>query len=139
MGWIFFWAYQGCEASILMDFNSSFPDVEKDAPPNNPSLRGYEVIDAVKSAMELICPGVISCADIIQESVRVALRTLVSWLHTMSLVKSKIIFSRCGSRCWMAIYIQLQLNKNQCKNVRRNPDQKEFLLKLKCNEYDRES
>jgi peroxidase len=67
-----------------LDYNSSYPTPEKDGIPNNGSLRGYEVIDAVKSAVERVCPGVISCADILQESVRVALASAVSWLHTNS-------------------------------------------------------
>jgi peroxidase len=69
---------EGAEGSILLDYNSSYPTPEKDGIPNNGSLRGYEVIDAVKSAVERVCPGVISCADILQESVRVALASALN-------------------------------------------------------------
>ncbi|XP_059428981.1 peroxidase 60-like [Corylus avellana] len=55
----------GCDASILLDGSSS----EKTAPPNL-SVRGYDVIDAVKDQVEKFCPGVVSCADIISMAIR---------------------------------------------------------------------
>ncbi|KAL4591733.1 hypothetical protein LXL04_004704 [Taraxacum kok-saghyz] len=50
----------GCDASILLDGSNS----EKTAPPNL-SVRGYDVIDAAKTAVERACPRLVSCADII--------------------------------------------------------------------------
>ena len=54
--------FQGCDASVLL--NSPIKQAEKDAPPNK-ILRGYEVIEKVKSTIEIHCPEVVSCADII--------------------------------------------------------------------------
>ncbi|KAJ9689600.1 hypothetical protein PVL29_012344 [Vitis rotundifolia] len=53
---------RGCEGSVLL--NSSTEQAEKNAFPNL-SLRGYQVIDRVKSALEKECPGVVSCSDIL--------------------------------------------------------------------------
>lgn len=54
----------GCDGSILLDDTSSFTG-EKNANPNRNSARGYEVIDNIKTAVEKVCPGVVSCADIL--------------------------------------------------------------------------
>ncbi|KAJ1412203.1 Secretory peroxidase [Sesbania bispinosa] len=59
----------GCDGSVLLDDTSSFKG-EKTAPPNNHSLRGFEVIDAIKSKVEAVCPGVVSCADIVAIAAR---------------------------------------------------------------------
>ncbi|CAL5424682.1 unnamed protein product [Camellia sinensis] len=53
----------GCDGSILLDDTSSFKG-EKTAGPNYKSVRGYNVIDYIKSKVEAACPGVVSCADI---------------------------------------------------------------------------
>ncbi|OMO72644.1 Plant peroxidase [Corchorus olitorius] len=55
---------QGCDGSVLLD-NSDTISSEKFAPQNSNSLRGFEVVDQVKSAVENVCPGVVSCADIL--------------------------------------------------------------------------
>lgn len=59
----------GCDGSILLDDTSSFTG-EKTALPNNGSVRGFEVIDQIKSAVEKACPGVVSCADVLAITAR---------------------------------------------------------------------
>lgn len=54
---------------MLLDDTSNFTG-EKKAVPNNNSVRGFEVIDKIKSAVEKACPGVVSCADILAITAR---------------------------------------------------------------------
>ncbi|XP_071731505.1 peroxidase 9-like [Rutidosis leptorrhynchoides] len=60
---------QGCDASVLLDNSATFTS-EKNAGPNLNSIRGFEVIDEIKSKLEEACPGTVSCADILALAAR---------------------------------------------------------------------
>ncbi|XP_027911954.1 peroxidase P7-like [Vigna unguiculata] len=60
---------QGCDASILLDDNATFTG-EKNALPNINSLRGFEVIDDIKTNVEAACDATVSCADILALATR---------------------------------------------------------------------
>ncbi|GMP34852.1 hypothetical protein CsSME_00007550 [Camellia sinensis var. sinensis] len=54
---------EGCDESVLFDAIDGV-DSEKESPPNEP-LKGFDLIDIIKSKLEEACPGVVSCADIL--------------------------------------------------------------------------
>ena len=54
---------------MLLDDTSNFTG-EKTATPNQNSVRGFDVIDKIKTAVEKACPGVVSCADILAITAR---------------------------------------------------------------------
>ncbi|XP_037438235.1 peroxidase 40-like [Triticum dicoccoides] len=59
----------GCDGSVLLDDKPFFVG-EKTAGPNINSLRGFEVIDAIKAELEQECPETVSCADVLAIAAR---------------------------------------------------------------------
>ncbi|XP_006281584.2 peroxidase 65 [Capsella rubella] len=61
---------EGCDASVLIATNS-FNKAERDDDLND-SLPGdaFDIVARIKTALELSCPGVVSCADILAQATR---------------------------------------------------------------------
>ncbi|KAH9608440.1 hypothetical protein KSS87_008053 [Heliosperma pusillum] len=60
---------EGCDASIMI--YSANGDAEKDAPINlSLAGDGFDTVNKAKQAVEAICPGVVSCADILALATR---------------------------------------------------------------------
>ncbi|CAH2044257.1 unnamed protein product, partial [Thlaspi arvense] len=55
----------GCDASVLLQG----PNSERTAPQNR-GLAGFVIIDKIKTVLESRCPGVVSCADILNLATR---------------------------------------------------------------------
>ncbi|VVB17410.1 unnamed protein product [Arabis nemorensis] len=55
----------GCDASVLLEG----PNSERTAPQNR-GLGGFVIIDKIKQVLESRCPGVVSCADILNLAAR---------------------------------------------------------------------
>ncbi|GAB2281090.1 Peroxidase 18 [Dionaea muscipula] len=56
---------EGCDASVLLEGEGT----ERDDPANA-SLGGFQVIDSAKRILEMLCPGIVSCADVLTLAAR---------------------------------------------------------------------
>ncbi|XP_058740119.1 peroxidase 44-like [Vicia villosa] len=59
---------RGCDASLLIDSTKNTTSEKNTGA--NASVRGYDLIDDVKEAIEATCPSTVSCADIIALATR---------------------------------------------------------------------
>lgn len=70
---------QGCDGSVLLDAApANGVEGEKGALQNLNSLAGFEVIDDIKTALENVCPGVVSCADILAIAAEVSVVLVIT-------------------------------------------------------------
>ncbi|KAF5447960.1 hypothetical protein F2P56_033470 [Juglans regia] len=82
----------GCDGSLLLD-DADGIESEKSAGPNAGSVDGFEVVDEIKTALENVCPGVVSCADILA-------------------ISSQILVSLAGGPTW-----QVQLGRRDSRTA----------------------
>ncbi|KAL8101126.1 peroxidase 5-like [Apium graveolens] len=60
---------RGCDASVLLKTTFSKESTELDSFANK-GLRGLDLIDKAKAKIEAVCPGIVSCADILAFAAR---------------------------------------------------------------------
>ncbi|KAH0718034.1 hypothetical protein KY285_014065 [Solanum tuberosum] len=79
----------GCDGGILLDdINGTFTG-EQTSPPNNNSVRGFEVIAQAKQSVIDTCPNIsVSCADILAIAARDSLAKLGGQTYTVALGRS---------------------------------------------------
>lgn len=79
---------KGCDASILLD-NSANIQSEKDAAPNTNSIRGFDVVDNIKTALENSCQGVVSCADLLALAAESSVSSVSLYILSLAREKNK--------------------------------------------------
>lgn len=73
---------QGCDGSFLLD-STAGSLAEKDSH-SQVGMRNEKYVNDIKAAVELECPGVVSCADILALGGAAGV-SVVSAIHTMDL------------------------------------------------------
>ncbi|KAL2926838.1 Peroxidase 4 [Bienertia sinuspersici] len=66
----------GCDGSVLLEDTPTFTGERTAGANANNSIRGFEVIDAIKSNVEAYCSGIVSCADILALAARDGVKLL---------------------------------------------------------------
>ncbi|KAL5145762.1 Peroxidase 5 [Glycine soja] len=116
---------RGCDASVLLD-STSTNTAEKDSPANKPSLRGYEVNDNAKAKLEAVCPGIVSCADIVafaaRDSVEFIRAHTIGRSHCWAFSSRLYNFSSTSSQDPSLDPSYAALLKRQCPQGSTNPN-----------------
>ncbi|OAE31346.1 hypothetical protein AXG93_4510s1220 [Marchantia polymorpha subsp. ruderalis] len=86
---------EGCDASILID-STDGNTAEKDATPNL-TIQGFDVIDSAKASIEAVCPGIVSCADIVALAARDSVRQLAGISYQVETGAHSIGKAHCGA------------------------------------------
>ncbi|XP_019707811.1 peroxidase 11 [Elaeis guineensis] len=60
---------QGCDGSVLLDDTVTLIG-EKKAEQNVKSLKGFDIVDKIKTNLEAGCPGIVTCADLLAIAAR---------------------------------------------------------------------
>ena len=71
---------------MLLDDTSNFTG-EKTAGPNSGSIRGFDVIDTIKTQVESSCAGIVSCADILAVAARDSVVKVSGFDHILKFEK----------------------------------------------------
>lgn len=93
--YVFYILLQGCDGSILLgNSNGITAEILSD---KNFGIRKVGVINEIKSSLETICPGTVSCADIIQLAARdaVYLVSYIGFLKNKEILKKILKADLC--------------------------------------------
>ncbi|XP_028780389.1 peroxidase 6-like [Neltuma alba] len=86
----------GCDASILISSNG-YMKAERDADLNlSLSAEAFDLILKIKNALELTCPGVVSCADIMAQSTRDLIKMVGGPYYTVPLGRKDSLSSNAS-------------------------------------------
>lgn len=98
---LFFFAllFQGCDASVLVRGNAT-----ERSDPGNASLGGFDLIESAKNVLEIFCPGIVSCADILVLAARDAVEAVrFNQIHMhVDMIETNILYPNSVS--WLCEY-----------------------------------
>lgn len=82
---------QGCDASLLLN-NTETIDSEQDSRGNTNSIRGLNVVNDIKTAVEDACPNTVSCADILAIAAQVSVVLVYIYMPQLLLICIVYVF-----------------------------------------------